>query len=166
MVLVKLLARALDVKRPAAKSAAIHVFIFPPIANLDDMPPLGRHVAPGAKFPDIARERNLALGGLSSAPNAISAFGFRRRGDRIAFMEHRVINAFTRADGCRRVLIVEGDDRLFRFIERVRQDIAADFPFDGDRERWASLGSDGTICDTAATAEREARAAIDWLREP
>ena len=76
---------------------------------------------------------------------------------------HSIVKIIARPDGCRRVLIERGEDGLFRFIEQARHDIPLEIPFDGDRERWASLGPYGTICDTAASAEREARFTISWL---
>ena len=79
-------------------------------------------------------------------------------------MSLNIVKTITRDDGQRRVLIVQGQDGLFRFIHQTRCDIPPDIPVDVDnRERWAPLGPYGTICDTPATAEREARSAIDWL---
>jgi hypothetical protein len=78
-------------------------------------------------------------------------------------MSRSIIKVITRADGRRRVLIEQGEDGLFRFVEEVRHDIPSDIPFEGDRERWGMLPHSVAICDTAASAEREARATIAWL---
>jgi hypothetical protein len=78
-------------------------------------------------------------------------------------MSTTIVKIIARADGLRRVLIEKGSDGLFRFSEQARRDIPLEMPFDGDRQRWAPLGRNGTICETATLAEREAKAAIGWL---
>jgi hypothetical protein len=60
-------------------------------------------------------------------------------------MAHSIVKIIARSDGRRRVLIERVEDGLFRFIEQARHDIPLEIPFDGDRERWASLGPYGTI---------------------
>lgn len=89
---------------------------------------------------------------------------FRRATRRYdAATERAVVKIIARSDGHRRVLIERGEDGRFRFIEQARHEVPLGVSCKGDRERWASLRLYATICDTAASAQREARATIDWL---
>ena len=60
------------------------------------------------------------------------------------------LKTILRADGKRRVLIMQRDDGLYSF----REEISYDSP---RGKRWAALPPHATICDTLEHAEREAR---------
>ena len=81
-------------------------------------------------------------------------------------MQNQTVTIIPRNDGRRRVIIEERPDGLFQFVEQSRHDLPLQVPCEGPRERWATLSSYGTICDSAITAEREARNAVEWLRLP
>jgi hypothetical protein len=72
-------------------------------------------------------------------------------------MTGTIIKTIERADGQRRILIIQRSDGNFGFIEELRVHSLK------DQERWTKLFSHSTICETADIAEREARGAIDWL---
>ena len=68
----------------------------------------------------------------------------------------KILKTILRADGKRRVLIIQRDDGLFGF----REESSYDSP---QGKRWVALPPHATICDTMEHAESEARAAVDWL---
>jgi hypothetical protein len=68
----------------------------------------------------------------------------------------KILKTILRADGKRRILIIQRDDRLFGF----REESSYDSP---QGERWAALPPNATICDTMEQAENEARSSMDWL---
>jgi hypothetical protein len=70
--------------------------------------------------------------------------------------DQKILKTIVRADGKRRVLFLQRDDGLYGF----REESSYDSP---QGKRWAALPPHATICDTMEHAEREARAAIDWL---
>jgi hypothetical protein len=70
--------------------------------------------------------------------------------------DRKILKTILRADGKRRVLILQRDDGLFGF----REESSYDSP---QGKRWAALPPYATICDTMEHAESEARLAIDWL---
>ena len=67
-----------------------------------------------------------------------------------------VLRTILRADGKRRVLIVQRNDGRYSF----KEESSFDSPFG---KRWAALPPHATICDTIERAESEAYATIDWL---
>jgi hypothetical protein len=71
----------------------------------------------------------------------------------------RRVKTFLRADQERRAHVYQRDDGLFSFVEEY---IVKDWP---RGPRWVPLPPYSSFCDTAETAEREARATIPWLRE-
>ena len=61
------------------------------------------------------------------------------------------------AEGRRvRARVIRRWDGLFGFVEEVAL---------GPGETWMTLSRPPTICETADAAEREARAALTWLRD-
>jgi hypothetical protein len=72
-------------------------------------------------------------------------------------MAPQVVKTLLRADGKRRVVIIQREEGLFGFREEQ-------FITSPAGERWGRLAPYSTICDTAEAAEREARAAVPWLR--
>jgi hypothetical protein len=72
-------------------------------------------------------------------------------------MRH-VVKMFLRPDQLRRVRIYRREDGAFSFDE------ATFVIAPNGEQRWAPLPAYPTFCDTAETAEREARATISWLR--
>jgi len=70
--------------------------------------------------------------------------------------DHRILRTILRADGKRRVLILQRDDGLYGF----REESSYDSP---QGKRWAALAPHATICDSVEHAESEARFTIDWL---
>jgi hypothetical protein len=68
----------------------------------------------------------------------------------------KVLKTILRADGKRRVLIVQRDDGRYSFKEET----GFDSPYG---KHWAALPPRATICDTMEHAESEAYATIDWL---
>jgi hypothetical protein len=70
--------------------------------------------------------------------------------------DHKILKTILRADGKRRVLILQRDDGLYGF----REESGYDSP---QGKRWAALAPHATICDTIDHAENEARSSIDWL---
>jgi hypothetical protein len=71
-----------------------------------------------------------------------------------------VVKTFLSLDGQRRVEIVRRHDGFFSFEE---DQWTSEF----GNSYWVPATHHGvvSICDSAETAEREARARIDWLRE-
>jgi hypothetical protein len=76
--------------------------------------------------------------------------------------------ALQHPSGNRRVLIVKRSDGRFSYWEEERVPVyhaeLAERLLD-DSTVWNPLGHDVVICDTAETAEREARCAIAWARD-
>lgn len=70
--------------------------------------------------------------------------------------DHKIIKTILRADGKRRVLIIQRHDGLHVF----REESGYDSP---QGKRWAALPPHATIYDTIEHAEGEARSTIDWL---
>ncbi len=68
----------------------------------------------------------------------------------------KVLKTILRADGKRRVLIVQRDDGRYSF----KEESGFDSPYG---KRWAALPPHATICDTMERAESEAYVTIDWL---
>ena len=70
--------------------------------------------------------------------------------------DYRILKTILRADGKRRVLILQRDDGLYGFSEESGYDSP-------QGKRSAALPPHATICDSMEHAEKEARAAVDWL---
>jgi hypothetical protein len=79
-----------------------------------------------------------------------------RRNHRKPAVTERILKTFTRPDGRRRVVILRRADGCFGFREDRRFTTPSG-------SKWGPLIRYSTICDSAETAEREARAAVDWL---
>jgi len=73
-------------------------------------------------------------------------------------MTHRLIKTIVRPDGKRRVLIYERSDGDFEFEEQKFSDDPLEMSWMPISRRRKST------CDSAETAEREARDRIEWLR--
>jgi hypothetical protein len=73
-----------------------------------------------------------------------------------------VVKTYTSHDHQRRVQIVRRDDGLFSFIEEHRAD---DWEGNACWTPMVSRGRSLPICDSEATAEREARSRISWLTD-
>ena len=70
------------------------------------------------------------------------------------------VRTFTSPDGKRRVLIVDRGGGRFGYNEEY-------FSEDPDEMCWVALPQYPlTICESAESAEREARGCVDWLRVP
>jgi hypothetical protein len=74
-------------------------------------------------------------------------------------MEWRTVRTIFSLDGARRLRIVRSDDGLYSFTQEERCEAR-----DGSSAWTPVWPMDHSICDTADTAEREARSSIDWLR--
>lgn len=77
-------------------------------------------------------------------------------------MGWETVKTFVRADGRRRLQTFRRPDGLFSFGEDQR---VSDYYGEPCWTPFASAGASFPICDSAETAEREARARIAWLNE-
>jgi hypothetical protein len=68
------------------------------------------------------------------------------------------IKTISHPDGKRRVLIERLDNGSFTFTEEKYWD-------DPLEHSWLPAGRSNSLCDSAETAEREARGRITWLSE-
>lgn len=77
----------------------------------------------------------------------------------------RVLKTFTHTDGKRRVLIVQKSKGIFGYVVEKLTYLDEETE-DRAKAFWHPLGQKPlALCDTAETAEREARGRVDWLNE-
>jgi hypothetical protein len=85
--------------------------------------------------------------------------GHARQEESSSVTGRQIIKTIVSANGQRRVEIFERDDGQFSFVEEKLYALP-----DGSAV-WGPFGSRLSICDSAVTAEREARSRIAWLVE-